>query len=167
VGGPPLSIGAWPMIDGGHGFGQQTKARDPEAEEALHWPVEPGRRPRDDKAGYATIALSTLLGISANLIDKDPGQPLIWCAVLNGMPPTTTSIVMATQPKVMGPFPLPVVYARWRGSPPPCLWPWRSCSPRCTAATLCSTSIVASARVQSRGMTIGRSSAVGSSSASN
>lgn len=110
------------MINGGCGLDQQTMASDPKAEEALHWPVGPGRRPRDAKACYATIALSTRLGISANLIDMDPRQALFWCAVLNGMPLTATNIVMATQPKVMGPFPLPVVYACWGGSPP-CLWP--------------------------------------------
>lgn len=78
--------------------------------EALHWPVGLARRPLDAKAFYATIALSTLVGTSVNLIDVDPMRALFWCAVLNGVvavPLMAMIMVMAMQPKVMGPFTLP------------------------------------------------------------
>ena len=78
--------------------------------EALDWPVGLARRPLDAKAFYATIAMSTLVGTSVNLIDADPIRALFWCAVLNGVvavPLMAMIMVMAMQPKVMGPFTLP------------------------------------------------------------
>jgi Mn2+/Fe2+ NRAMP family transporter len=66
--------------------------------------------PRDAKAFYGTIAAATLIGISINFLDIDPIKALFWSAVLNGVvavPLMAVIMVMAMQPRVMGPFVLP------------------------------------------------------------
>ena len=78
--------------------------------EALGWPTGLGRRPRDAKAFYATIAVATLVGIGINFIGIDPIKALFWAAVLNGVvavPLMAVIMHMAMQPKVMGRFTLP------------------------------------------------------------
>jgi len=66
--------------------------------------------PRDAKAFYCTIAAATLIGIFINFVGIDPIKALFWSAVLNGIvavPLMAVIMVMAMQPKVMGPFILP------------------------------------------------------------
>ena len=78
--------------------------------EALGWPTGLSRLPRDAKAFYCTIAAATLIGIFINFVGIDPIKALFWSAVLNGIvavPLMAVIMVMAMQPKVMGPFILP------------------------------------------------------------
>jgi len=78
--------------------------------EALGWPTGLSRLPRDAKAFYCTIAAATLIGIFINFLDIDPIKALFWSAVLNGVvavPLMAVIMVMAMQPRVMGPFILP------------------------------------------------------------
>jgi Mn2+/Fe2+ NRAMP family transporter len=78
--------------------------------EALGWPTGLSRLPRDAKAFYCTIAAATLIGIFINFCGIDPIKALFWSAVLNGVvavPLMAVIMVMAMQPKVMGPFILP------------------------------------------------------------
>ena len=78
--------------------------------EALGWPTGLGRLPRDARAFYATIVVSTLIGIGFNFIGIDPIKALFWSAVLNGVvavPLMAVMMVMAMAPKVMGDFVLP------------------------------------------------------------
>jgi len=78
--------------------------------EALGWPTGLGRLPRDARAFYATIVVSTLIGIGFNFVGIDPIKALFWSAVLNGVvavPLMAVMMVMAMAPKVMGDFVLP------------------------------------------------------------
>jgi NRAMP (natural resistance-associated macrophage protein)-like metal ion transporter len=78
--------------------------------EALGWPTGLSRLPRDAKAFYGTIATATLIGVFINFLDIDPIKALFWSAVLNGIvavPLMAVLMVMASQPRVMGPFILP------------------------------------------------------------
>jgi Mn2+/Fe2+ NRAMP family transporter len=78
--------------------------------EALNWPTGLGRRPRDAKAFYATIAAATLIGIGIDFTKIDPIKALFWSAVLNGViavPLMVLMMVMAMRPAIMGPFILP------------------------------------------------------------
>jgi NRAMP (natural resistance-associated macrophage protein)-like metal ion transporter len=78
--------------------------------EALGWPTGLSRLPRDAKAFYGTIATATLIGVFINFLDIDPIKALFWSAVLNGIvavPLMAVVMVMANQPRVMGPFILP------------------------------------------------------------
>ena len=78
--------------------------------EALGWPTGLSRLPHDAKAFYSTIAAATLIGIFINFLNVDPIKALFWSAVLNGVvavPLMAVIMVMAVQPKVMGPFILP------------------------------------------------------------
>ncbi len=78
--------------------------------EALGWTTGLSREPLDAKAFYATIAVSTLIGIGINFIGIDPIKALFWAAVLNGVvsvPLMVVMMIMARAPKVMGQFILP------------------------------------------------------------
>lgn len=78
--------------------------------EALRWPTGLGRRPRDAKAFYATLAVATLIGIFINFVGIDPIRALFWAAVLNGVvavPLMAVIMRMAMAPRVMGRFTLP------------------------------------------------------------
>ncbi len=78
--------------------------------EALGWTTGLSREPLDAKAFYATIAVSTLIGIGINFIGIDPIKALCWAAVLNGVvsvPLMVVMMIMARAPKVMGQFILP------------------------------------------------------------
>jgi len=78
--------------------------------EALGWPTGLSRLPRDAKAFYATIAIATVVGVFINFLDIDPIKALFWSAVLNGIaavPLMAVIMIMAMQPRVMGPFTLP------------------------------------------------------------
>ncbi len=78
--------------------------------EALGWTTGLDRQPLDAKAFYATIAVSTLIGIGINFVGIDPIKALFWAAVLNGVvsvPLMIVMMIMAMAPKVMGQFVLP------------------------------------------------------------
>jgi Mn2+/Fe2+ NRAMP family transporter len=78
--------------------------------EALDWPVGLARLPREAKAFYGTIAVSTLLGIAITFIGLDPIATLFWSAVINGViavPLMAMMMLMSENPAVMGPFRLP------------------------------------------------------------
>jgi Mn2+/Fe2+ NRAMP family transporter len=78
--------------------------------EALQWPTGLGRRPREAKAFYATIAVATLLGIGIDFVAIDPIKALFWSAVINGViavPLMAVMMIMTARPKVMGRFTLP------------------------------------------------------------
>ena len=78
--------------------------------EALGWTTGLDRQPRDAKAFYVTIAVSTLIGIAINFIGLDPVKALFWSAVINGVvavPLMAVIMVMAMRPDVMGRFVLP------------------------------------------------------------
>ncbi len=78
--------------------------------EALEWPVGLGRRPREAKAFYATIALATILGILINFVSIDPIKALFWTAVINcvvAVPLMVVMMVMTMDARIMGRFTLP------------------------------------------------------------
>src|SRR5271166_1219824 len=78
--------------------------------EALGWTTGLDRRPLDAKGFYATIAVSTLIGIGINFIGLDPIKALFWSAVINGVvavPLMVIIMLMAMRPDVMGRFVLP------------------------------------------------------------
>jgi NRAMP (natural resistance-associated macrophage protein)-like metal ion transporter len=79
--------------------------------ETLALPTGLARLPRQAKAFYATIAISTLLGVGINFSPIDPIKALFWSAVINGVvavPIMVIIMVMAMQKKVMGRFTLPI-----------------------------------------------------------
>jgi NRAMP (natural resistance-associated macrophage protein)-like metal ion transporter len=78
--------------------------------EALGWTTGLDRKPLDAKAFYATIAVSTLIGIAINFVDLDPIKALFWSAVINGVvavPLMVIIMLMAMRSDVMGRFVLP------------------------------------------------------------
>ena len=78
--------------------------------EAMGWTTGLDRQPLDAKAFYATIAVSTLIGIGINFVGIDPIKALFWAAVLNGVvsvPLMIVMMIMAMAPKVMGDLVLP------------------------------------------------------------
>ncbi|RBP09195.1 Mn2+/Fe2+ NRAMP family transporter [Roseiarcus fermentans] len=83
--------------------------------EALGWRVGLTKRPGRARAFYGVIALATLVGAALNLTPLDPIKALFWSAVINGVaavPIMVMIMLMASRPKVMGPFALgPVLKA--------------------------------------------------------
>ena len=78
--------------------------------EALGWTTGLDRKPLDAKAFYATIAISTLIGVLINFIGLDPIKALFWSAVINGVvaaPLMVIIMLMAMRRDVMGGFVLP------------------------------------------------------------
>jgi NRAMP (natural resistance-associated macrophage protein)-like metal ion transporter len=78
--------------------------------EALDWTTGLDRKPLDAKGFYATIAVSTLLGIGINFVGLDPIKALFWSAVINGVvavPLMAIIMFMAMRRDVMGGFVLP------------------------------------------------------------
>ncbi len=78
--------------------------------EALNWHVGLGRRPREAKAFYATLACATLIGALMNFTGIDPIKALFWSAVLNGVisvPMMFVMMHMATSTKIMGDHTIP------------------------------------------------------------
>jgi Mn2+/Fe2+ NRAMP family transporter len=78
--------------------------------EALGWTTGLDRKPLDAKAFYATIAVSTLIGVAINFVGLDPIKALFWSAVINGVvavPLMTIIMLMAMRRDVMGRFVLP------------------------------------------------------------
>jgi NRAMP (natural resistance-associated macrophage protein)-like metal ion transporter len=78
--------------------------------EALQWTTGLDRKPRDAKAFYATIAVSTVIGICINFVGLDPIKALFWSAVINGVvavPLMAVIMLMSMRADVMGSFVLP------------------------------------------------------------
>jgi Mn2+/Fe2+ NRAMP family transporter len=69
-----------------------------------------GRRPRDAKAFYGTIAVATLIGVAINFVHIDPIKALFWTAVINGVvavPLMIVMMLMTMRREIMGDFTLP------------------------------------------------------------
>src|SRR5271154_7064233 len=78
--------------------------------ETLGWTTGLDRKPRDAKAFYGMIALSTVIGICINFVGLDPIKALFWSAVINGVvavPLMVIIMLMAMRQDVMGRFVLP------------------------------------------------------------
>jgi NRAMP (natural resistance-associated macrophage protein)-like metal ion transporter len=79
--------------------------------EALDWPTGLDRLPLDARAFYGTIVIATLIGVAINFVGLDPVKALFYAAVINGVvsvPLMVMIMMMATAPKVMGRFTLPL-----------------------------------------------------------
>ena len=75
--------------------------------EARRWPSGLARRPAEAKAFYATIVVSTLIGMIIGLSPIDPIKALFWSAVINGVvaaPVMAMIMLLAANPKIMGKF---------------------------------------------------------------
>ncbi|HEY1857313.1 NRAMP family divalent metal transporter [Acidocella sp.] len=78
--------------------------------ETLGWTTGLDRKPRDAKAFYGMIALSTVIGICINFVGLDPIKALFWSAVINGVvavPLMAILMLMAMRRDVMDRFVLP------------------------------------------------------------
>jgi len=78
--------------------------------EAMGWKTGLEYAPGDAKAFYATIAVSTMIGIGINFVGLDPIKALFWSAVINGVvavPLMAIIMLMAMRRDVMGSFVLP------------------------------------------------------------
>ena len=76
----------------------------------FRWTEGLDRRPREAKAFYAVIALTTLGGIALNFTALDPIKALYWSAVVNGVlaaPLMAVMMLIAMYPRVMGRLTLP------------------------------------------------------------
>ncbi len=79
--------------------------------EAQRWCVGLERRPLTAWRFYSVIAVSTLVGVSLNVIHLDPVRALYWSAVINGVvaaPIMIMVMLLASRRKVMGAFRLPL-----------------------------------------------------------
>jgi NRAMP (natural resistance-associated macrophage protein)-like metal ion transporter len=75
--------------------------------EARRWPVGLSRQPHQAKAFYGTIAIATLVGAVANILNVSPIKALVWAAVLNAIASVPIMVVivkLGTNAKVMGDF---------------------------------------------------------------
>ena len=82
------------------------------AGEAFGWHVGLARKLNRAKGFYAILAGATLLGALMNYTAIDPVKALFWSAVINGVvavPVMTTMMLLSSNQKVMGDFPLPTV----------------------------------------------------------
>jgi NRAMP (natural resistance-associated macrophage protein)-like metal ion transporter len=78
--------------------------------EAMQWTYGLGRRPREAKAFYGTIAVATLIGTAINFVHVDPIKALFWSAVINGIvavPLMIVMMLMTMRSDIMGEFTLP------------------------------------------------------------
>ena len=78
--------------------------------EVFGWREGLDQRPREAKAFYTIIALSTLCGALVSLTSLDPVKALYWSAVVNGVlaaPVMAVMMLIATNPRIMGRFTLP------------------------------------------------------------
>ena len=85
--------------------------------EAFQWTTGLNKPAHKARGFYAIIVLSMILGVGANFAGLDPIKALFWTAVINGViaaPVMVTLMLMATNPKVMGPIKLPQ-RLRWIG----------------------------------------------------
>jgi Mn2+/Fe2+ NRAMP family transporter len=62
--------------------------------EARKWPIGLARQSMEAKAFYATIALSTLIGMILNFTPINPIRALCWSAVINGIAAVPVMAVM-------------------------------------------------------------------------
>jgi NRAMP (natural resistance-associated macrophage protein)-like metal ion transporter len=77
--------------------------------EARRWPVGLGRKPKQAKGFYATLAIATMLGVALNFSPINPIKALYWSAVINGVvavPIMIAMMHMTGNPKIMGKFPI-------------------------------------------------------------
>jgi NRAMP (natural resistance-associated macrophage protein)-like metal ion transporter len=77
--------------------------------EASRWPVGLGRKPKQAKGFYATLAIATMLGVALNFSPINPIKALYWSAVINGVvavPIMVAMMHMTGNPKIMGKFPV-------------------------------------------------------------
>jgi NRAMP (natural resistance-associated macrophage protein)-like metal ion transporter len=77
--------------------------------EALRWPVGLGRRPKEARAFYTTLAVATVGGTVLNFLPFDPMRALYWSAVINGImvaPIIAVMMKLATDRRVMTRFTL-------------------------------------------------------------
>jgi len=77
--------------------------------EALRWPVGLGRRPKEARAFYTTLAIATAGGTMLNFLPVDPIRALYWSAVINGVAVAPIIVVMmnlATSRRVVARFTL-------------------------------------------------------------
>ena len=75
--------------------------------EAQKWPIGLARQLMEAKAFYATIAVSTLVGMILNFTPINPIKALYWSAVINGVvavPVMVIMMLMSSEPKVLGKF---------------------------------------------------------------
>jgi len=75
--------------------------------EALRWPSGLAKKPKQARAFYLTIAVSTIIGASMNLFGLDPIKALFWSAVINGVvavPIMAVLMFMAVNRKIMGQY---------------------------------------------------------------
>ena len=78
--------------------------------EAFSWREGLDRRLLQAKSFYATIAVSTLAGAALNFTALNPVRALYWSAVVNGLlaaPVMAVMMLVAANPKIMGPLTLP------------------------------------------------------------
>jgi NRAMP (natural resistance-associated macrophage protein)-like metal ion transporter len=77
--------------------------------EARRWPVGLGRKLKQAKGFYATLAIATMLGVALNFSPINPIKALYWSAVINGVvavPIMVAMMHMTGNPKIMGKFPV-------------------------------------------------------------
>lgn len=78
--------------------------------EALNWHIGLGRRPREAKAFYSTLAGATLIGVAINFTSINPIKALFWSAILNGIiavPMMFVMMFMASSTRIMGVHTIP------------------------------------------------------------
>ena len=89
--------------------------------EARKWPIGLARLPTNAKAFYATIALSTAIGVLLNFSPINPIKALYWSAVINGVvavPVMAIMMLIAANPKIMDKFLItrPLQIIGWLGT---------------------------------------------------
>ena len=86
--------------------------------EAMGWQTGLGRRPRDARGFYATLAISVLAGLLIQYSPLNPMKALFYSAVINGVvavPLMVVVILLASRKSVMGQFTAgrPLVIMGW------------------------------------------------------
>jgi NRAMP (natural resistance-associated macrophage protein)-like metal ion transporter len=85
--------------------------------ETFEWAASLEKKPNRAWRFYTTIGIATFIGLLLNFIHLNPIKALFWSAVFNGVvagPVMVFMMLLAGNPKVMGPFPLPL-YLRMIG----------------------------------------------------
>ena len=75
--------------------------------EGRGWPIGLARKPKEARAFYAVLALSTLIGVVLNFSPINPISALYWSAVVNGIlaaPVMVLLMLMVRRPDVMDRF---------------------------------------------------------------
>ena len=79
--------------------------------EAMCWPVGLGHKASRAKAFHGVLSVAMLVGLLLNFIGINPIRALVWSAIINGVtaaPVMCFMMLMASSPKVMGKFILPI-----------------------------------------------------------